>query len=85
MKKPFVFNYEDRAKICEMDFPDECPVCHQVIDVHSIGYKFDVDTDELDVLFQCPNPRCQGYYHVDYSYNPAENTSRFLGIRISGK
>jgi hypothetical protein len=79
-KKPIIFNYQGKIVITQVEFPEICPQCGEKAVGHGLGYEFDVESNILEVLIECP--ACENYYHTFNSYNATMGTCEILNTKI---
>ncbi|HDR7872357.1 TPA: DUF4145 domain-containing protein [Bacillus mobilis] len=66
--------------------PDSCPICHSYglpNNVSAVPMDFD-GREKMEVIFQCPNNRCQSAYIAEYEKNVVASTWTYLLSKPSG-
>lgn len=75
MAKLITVNAYGRSQ--HIETPEECPICHIAIHIESI-FNTHQQKEFLEVLYLCPNTKCNKFFIAYYKYNPGTNTvSRF--------
>ena len=72
-----LINVNAFGKRQNIETPEECPICHVVVHIDSPSNSHQ-QREFLEVIYLCPNTKCNKLFIAYYKYNPGTNTvSRF--------
>ena len=59
MMKNISFEVKPGSQVtCLVEYPNECPVCHHLINSGYVAHTFIQSKKELQVVFRCTNEQC---------------------------